>query len=185
MLHDARLSGAASGHSIGVPQDGWIPRADPQTSHIPVPPPHDLSQPMPPTRSSYPHESDHHPRQAMFAAEDSSYALVRTRDFAYTQPATPPVPRPCTLSLLSKSTSTHMSHYEVVSAPMERRPANSVCYDLSSMYTRSGSQSERRTSSRGGYGHEGGHREELVEQWRAGPEVVVTATPGTAMSAIS
>ncbi|OJA18728.1 hypothetical protein AZE42_11121, partial [Rhizopogon vesiculosus] len=33
----------------------------------------------------------------------------------------------------------------------------------------------------GGYGHERSHREELVEQWRADPEVVATATPGTAI----
>ncbi|OJA18085.1 hypothetical protein AZE42_13257, partial [Rhizopogon vesiculosus] len=32
-------------------------------------------------------------------------------------------------------------------------------------------QSERRTSSRGGYGHERSHKEELVEQWGADPEV--------------
>ncbi|KAJ8585079.1 hypothetical protein M405DRAFT_825712 [Rhizopogon salebrosus TDB-379] len=48
----------------------------------------------------------------MFAAEDSSYALVRTRDVAYTQPAALPVPRPRTPSLISKSLSTHMSQYE-------------------------------------------------------------------------
>jgi hypothetical protein len=84
-------------------------RADPHTSYIPVPPPHDLSQPIPPSRSSRSHELDNHVRQTMFAAEDSSYALVRTRDFAYTQPAALPVPRPRTPSLISKSSMMHVS----------------------------------------------------------------------------
>ncbi|KAJ8593273.1 hypothetical protein M405DRAFT_839303 [Rhizopogon salebrosus TDB-379] len=51
-------------------------RADPHTSYIPVLPPHDLSQPIPPSRSSHSHELDNHVRQTMFAAEDSSYALT-------------------------------------------------------------------------------------------------------------
>jgi hypothetical protein len=42
------------------------------------------------------------------------------------------------------------------------------------------SQPERRTSLRG-YGHERSHREEFIEQWRVDPEVVATATPGTAI----
>ncbi|KAG2339282.1 hypothetical protein BDR05DRAFT_841890, partial [Suillus weaverae] len=37
-----------SSHSADVPRDGWIPRADPQTSYIPIPPPHELSQPSHP-----------------------------------------------------------------------------------------------------------------------------------------
>ena len=73
----------------------------------------------------------------MFAAEDASHALVRVRDYAYTQPAALPVPRPRTPSLMSKSTSTHMSQYELVSAHTERRPTSSLRQDLSSMYTRS------------------------------------------------
>jgi len=116
----------------------------------------------------------------MFAAEDASYALVRARDYAYTPPAALPVPRPRTPSLMSKSTSTHMSQYELVSAPTERRPTSSLRQDLSSMYTRS-SQPERHTSSRGGYRQNRSSREELVEQWRVDPEVVATATPGTAI----
>jgi hypothetical protein len=171
---------SASGHSVGIPQDGWIPQVDPHTSYISVLPPHALSQPIPPSRSSHSHELDNHVQQTMFAAEDSSYALVRTRDFAYTQPAALPVPRPRTPSLISKSSSTHMSQYELVSAPTERRPASSLRHELSSMYTRSESQPERRTSLRG-YGHERSHREGFVEQWRADPEVVATATPGTAI----
>ncbi|KAJ8580591.1 hypothetical protein M405DRAFT_938679 [Rhizopogon salebrosus TDB-379] len=171
---------SASGHCVGIPQDGWIPQADPHTSYIPVPPPHDLSQPIPPSRSSHSHELDNHVRQAMFAAEDSSYALVRTRDFAYTQPAALLVPRPRAPSLISKSSSTHMSQYEHLSAPTERRPASSLRHELSSMYTRSESQPERRTSLRG-YGHERSHREEFVEQWRIDPEVAATAIPGTAI----
>jgi len=75
---------SASDHSFGVPRIGWIPRAAPQTSYTPVPPPHDLSQPVPPASSSYSHESNSYPRQAMFAAEHSSCAFVRSHDFAYT-----------------------------------------------------------------------------------------------------
>jgi hypothetical protein len=75
---------SAPDQSVGVLRIGWVPRAGPQTSYIPVPPPQDLSQPMPLARSSCSHESDNYPRQAMFAAEHSSYALVRTRNFAYT-----------------------------------------------------------------------------------------------------
>ncbi|OJA16058.1 hypothetical protein AZE42_13661 [Rhizopogon vesiculosus] len=79
-----RLARSAFGHSVGVPRTGWVLRADPQASYILVPPPQDLSQPVPPARSSYSHESNSYPGQVMFAAEHSSYALVRTRDFAYT-----------------------------------------------------------------------------------------------------
>lgn len=176
-----RVAHSTGSRSVNVPQDGWIPQADPHTSYIQIPPPHDLSQPVLPGRSSHSHELDSLPPQATFADEDASYALVRTRDFAYTPPATLPVPRPRTPSLLSKSSSTHMSQYELVSAPTERRPTSSLRHELSSMYTRSGSQPERHTSSRGGYGPERSHREELVQQWRADPEVVATATPGTAI----
>jgi len=73
----------------------------------------------------------------MFAAEDASHALVRACDYAYMQPAALPVPRLRTPSLMSKSTSTHVFQYELVSAPTERRPTSSLRQDLSSMYTRS------------------------------------------------
>jgi len=168
----------ASGNSVNVPQDGWIPHADPQTSYIHVLAPHNLSHPVPPSHTSHSHELDDHSREPMFAVDDTSYALVRTNDYA--PPPSLLVPRPRTPSLLSKSSSTHMSQYELVSAPTERQP-NSLRHHISSTYTRSGSQPERQTSSRGPYGHERNHREEFVEQWRADPEVVATATPGTAI----
>ncbi|OAX30519.1 hypothetical protein K503DRAFT_807143 [Rhizopogon vinicolor AM-OR11-026] len=58
---DATWPSSASDHSVGVPRIGWISRAAPQTSYTPVPPPHDLSQPVRPARNSYYHESDSHP----------------------------------------------------------------------------------------------------------------------------
>ncbi|OAX35457.1 hypothetical protein K503DRAFT_367496 [Rhizopogon vinicolor AM-OR11-026] len=123
---------SASGQSVGVLRIGWVPRVGPQTSYIPVPPPQDLSQPMPLARSSHSYESDSYPRQAMFAAEHSSCALVRTRDFPYTNlphfRSQDRVP-----SLFYPNRRRHMSQYELVSAPTGRRPASSVRHDLSSM----------------------------------------------------
>lgn len=170
----------ASSPSADAHRDGWIPRADPQTSYIPVPPPYELSQPAPRSSSTHSHDLDNHSRQGpSYDAEDSNYALVRTRDFAYAQPAPIPVPSLRTPSLMSRSTSTHMSQYELVSAPVERH-GTSLRYEASSAHTKSGSHTERHTSSRGGYPPEK-TREDLVEQWRADPEVVATATPGTAI----
>lgn len=169
-----------SSHSADVPRDGWIPRADPQTSYIPIPPPHELSQPVARSSSTHSHDLDNHSRHGpLYDAGDSNYALVRTRDFAYAQPAPIPVPSLHTPSLMSRSTSTHMSQYELVSAPAERHGA-SLRHEVSSAHTRSGSHTEHHTSSHGGYPPEKSRREDLVEQWRADPEVVATATPGTA-----
>ncbi|KAG1813054.1 hypothetical protein EV424DRAFT_1541929 [Suillus variegatus] len=170
-----------SSHSADVPRDGWIPRADPQTSYIPIPPPHELYQPVSLSSSTHPHDLDNRSRRGpSYDAEDSNYALVRTRDFAYAQPAPIPVPSLHTPSLMSRSTSTHMSQYELVSAPTERHGV-SLRHDVSSTHTRSESQTERRTSSRGGYPPEKSRKEDLVEQWRVDPEVVATATPGPAV----
>ncbi|KAG0694828.1 hypothetical protein DFH29DRAFT_300959 [Suillus ampliporus] len=166
----------APSHSGDVPQDGWIPRADPQTSFIPIPPPHGLSLPMAPSSSTQSNELDHN---TLYDAGDSNYALVRTRDYAYTQPTPIPAPKPRSPSLISRS-STHMSQYELVSAPAERQHGSSLRHEMSSSLTRSGSQPERHTSH-GEYGHERSRKEVFVEQWRADPEVVATATPGTAV----
>ncbi|KAG1723533.1 uncharacterized protein EDB91DRAFT_1255604 [Suillus paluster] len=170
----------ATSHSVNVPQDSWIQRADPQTSYTPIPPPRDLIRPMAPSSSTQSNELDNHSRHnSLYDVGDSNYALVRTRDYPSTQPAPIPVPRPRSPSLLSRS-STHMSQYELVSAPAERH-GSSLRHEMSSTHDRSGSQPERHTSSRGGYGHERSRREDLIEQWRADPEVVATATPGTAV----
>lgn len=171
----------ASSHLTDVPRDGWIPRADPQTSYIPVPPPYGLSQPVARSSSTHSHDLDNHSRYGpSYDAGDSNYALVRTRDFAYAQPAPIPVPSLHTPSLMSRSTSTHMSQYELVSAPVERH-GTSLRHDVSSAHTRSESRTERHTSSRGGYHPDKSRKEDLIEQWRADPEVVATATPGTAI----
>ncbi|KAG1747290.1 hypothetical protein EDD22DRAFT_273326 [Suillus occidentalis] len=170
-----------SSHSADPPRDSWIPRADPQTSYIPIPAPHELSQPIARSSSSHSHDLDNHSRHGpSYDAGDSNYALVRTRDFAYAQPAPIPVPSLHTPSLMSRSTSTHMSQYELVSAPAERH-GTSLHHEASSAHTRSGSHTERRTLSRGGYPPEKNRKEDLIEQWRADPEVVATATPGTAV----
>lgn len=163
----------ASSHSADVGRDGWIPRADPQTSYIPIPPPHGLSEPVARSSSTHSHDQQH---GGLYDAGDPGYALVRTRDYAYAQPAPIPVPGPRTPSLLSRSTSTHMSQYELVSAPAERH-GSSIRHDVSSAHSRS----ERHTSSHGGYAPDKSRKEDLIEQWRADPEVVATATPGTAV----
>jgi hypothetical protein len=169
----------ASSHSADAPRDGWISRADPQTSYIPIPAPYEHSQPMARSSSSHSHDLDNHSRHGpSYDTGDSNYALVRTRDFAYAQPAPIPVPSLHTPSLMSRSTSTHMSQYELVSAPAERH-GTSLHHEVSSAHTRSGSHNERRTSPRGGYPPEKNRKEDLIEQWRADPEVVATATPGT------
>ncbi|KAJ8586633.1 hypothetical protein M405DRAFT_823023 [Rhizopogon salebrosus TDB-379] len=79
---------------------------------------------MPPACSPYPNESDNsYPQQAMFAAEHSSNALMRTHDFAYTN--LPHVrPQDCILCIFYPSR-----------RQTERQPASSVCHDLLSMYT--------------------------------------------------
>ncbi|KAG2140954.1 uncharacterized protein EDB93DRAFT_1161207 [Suillus bovinus] len=170
-----------SSHSADIPRDSWIPRADPQTSYIPIPPPHGFSQPVARSSSTQSHDLDNHSRHnPPYDAGDSNYALVRTRDFAYAQPAPIPVPSLHTPSLMSRSTSTHMSQYELVSAPTERHGI-SLRHEASSSHTRSESRTERRTSSRGGYLPEKSRKEDFVEQWRVDPEVVATATPGTAV----
>ncbi|KAG1719283.1 hypothetical protein EDB19DRAFT_1836899 [Suillus lakei] len=133
----------SSSNSADVPRDDWIPRADPQTSYIPIPPPHAPSQPMARSSSTHSHDLDNHSRHGpSYDAGDSNYTLL-------------------------------------VSAPAERH-GNSLRHEVSSAYTRSGSQTERHTSSRGGYAPEKSRKEDLVEQWRVDPEVVATATPGTA-----
>lgn len=168
-------------HSADVPRDNWIPHADPQTSYIPIPLSHELSHPVPQSSSTRSHDLDNHSRHnPSYDAGDSNYALVRTRDFAYAQPTPIPVPSLHTPSLMSRSTSTHMSQYELVSAPAERHGA-SFRHEIFSAHTRSGSQTERHTSSRSGYPPEKSRKEDLVEQWRVDPEVVATATPGTAV----
>ncbi|KIJ63436.1 hypothetical protein HYDPIDRAFT_113453 [Hydnomerulius pinastri MD-312] len=175
-------------HPVDVPHDGWIPRADSRTSYIPVPPPHELQQPVPATpstittdlhdggRPSHSHSHRHPP-------ESSSYPPIRTRDYAY-QASAPAVPiqRPRTPSIISRS-STHVSQYDLVSAP-NRRPGSSLRNEIYAGRARSGSQPTRPTMSRNEYRGEQENRysgrseaETMVEQWRADPDVVSTATP--------
>jgi serine/threonine protein kinase len=59
-----------------------------------------------------------------------------------------------------------------------RRRGTSLRYEASSAHAWIGSHTERHTSSCGGYPLEKTW-EDLVEQWRADPEVVAIATPGT------
>ncbi|KAG1733597.1 uncharacterized protein EDB91DRAFT_631951 [Suillus paluster] len=168
----------APGHSVNVSQDGWIPRADPQRSFITIPLPHETIQPMAPSTRS--NELDNHPRHnSLYDARDPNYALVRTRDYAYAQPAPIHVPRPRSPPIVSRSLA-HIPQYELVNVPARRQHGNALRREMPSAHTRSGSQPERHTSSRSGYGRERGRKEDLVERWRTDPEVFATAAPGTA-----
>ncbi|KAH7890194.1 hypothetical protein F5I97DRAFT_1934898 [Phlebopus sp. FC_14] len=152
-----------------IPADGWIPEADPHTAYIQVPAPHGLSRPVPTTPK-----------------EPRSYPPVRSRDYAYEPPVPIPVPRPRSPSIISRS-STHVSQYDLVSAP--KRSTSSLRNEIYAGRARSGSQPTRGTVSRNeGREHEHEHHphhhhptrgqaDDMVEQWRADPDVVSTATP--------
>ncbi|KAH7919799.1 hypothetical protein BV22DRAFT_1050814 [Leucogyrophana mollusca] len=165
--------------SPDIPPDGWIPRQDARNAYIPVPPPHELSQPVPPSPSSHSHDLERRPSQsAIYSRADPDYPPVRTRDYAYQAPPLQ-VPRTGTPSIVSRS-STHVSQYDLVSAPNDPRPGSPLRNEYASGRTRTDSQSQsNRTQTRGENSnhHHRSPAERMVEQWRADPDVVSTATP--------
>ncbi|KAF9229020.1 hypothetical protein BS17DRAFT_772926 [Gyrodon lividus] len=174
-----RPSPIIPGHPLNIPPDGWIPRADSRTSYIPVPAPHEFQQLIPTTPSTI--TTDLHDGRRTHPPEVSSYPPIRTRDYAYQPSVAAPVQRPRTPSIISRS-STHVSQYDLVSAP-NKRPGSSLRNEIYVGRARSGSQPTRSTMSRNEYQEQERlhsdmtEAESMVEQWRADPDVVSTATP--------
>lgn len=163
-----------------VPPDGWIPRADPRTEFIPVPPPHVLSPvpTSPSTTATDVQESRERGGQSNISEPPQTlnrYPPIRHRDYAYQPPMHPPIQRPRTPSIASRA-STHVSQYDLVSAPGRRATETPLRFEIYGR-ARSGSQPTTRPAFVRTDRHIHPTRENFVEQWRADPEVVSTATP--------
>ncbi|KAI6128044.1 hypothetical protein EV401DRAFT_943537 [Pisolithus croceorrhizus] len=163
-----------------VPPDGWIPRADPRTEFIPIPPPHVLSPvpTSPSTTATDVQESRERGGQSKVSGPPQTsnhHPPIRSRDYAYQPPMHPPIQRPRTPSIASRA-STHVSQYDLVSAPGRRTTETPLRYEIYGR-ARSGSQPTTRPAFVRTDRHIHPSREDYVEQWRADPEVVSTATP--------
>ncbi|KAI5993157.1 hypothetical protein F5J12DRAFT_786031 [Pisolithus orientalis] len=160
------------------PPDGWIPRADPRTDFISVPPPHVLS-PVPTSPSIAATDVQEGRERGEPPQNSNQYPPIRYRDYAYQPPMYAPIQRPRTPSMASRA-STHVSQYDLVSAPGRRATETPLRYEIYGR-TRSSSQPTTRPAFVRTDRHIHPSRENYVEQWRADPEVVSTATPsGTA-----
>lgn len=184
------------------PPDVWIHRANPRTEYINVHPPHAPSVPVPvpatpnivatglqdgrdgrdgrelrdgrqtnPPDAAPTYPPAHHP---------DPFPPVRSRDYAYKPPIYAPVQQQqyrAPLQSVPSHTSTQMSQLDIVAAP-SRRPAVSFRHgqDLYGR-PRSGSQPEPRAVMRTDMHIPQPGGESLVEQWRADPDVISTATP--------
>ncbi|KAI6027181.1 hypothetical protein EDC04DRAFT_168880 [Pisolithus marmoratus] len=167
------------------PPDGWIPTADPRTEFIPVPPPHVLSSvPTSPSTTATDLQEDRERRRRPNVSEPpqapNQYPPVWRRDYAYQPPMHPPIQRPRTPSIGSRA-STHVSQYDLVSAPGRRAAEAPLRYEEYGR-ARSASQPATRPAFVRTDRHIHPSRENYVEQWRADPEVVSTATPSRAPS---
>ncbi|KAL4065057.1 hypothetical protein V8B97DRAFT_1915832 [Scleroderma yunnanense] len=168
------------GNTLQPPPEGWIPMADPRTDYIPVPPPHGLSVRIAASPSTTTTELQDrrearptHPPEPPSNPIPDPYPPVRSRDYAYQPPVYAPVQHGHASSAASRA-STQVSQYDLVSAPSRRGTATPLRYELYGR-TRSGSQPTRPAARTDRHAYPS--RESLVEQWRADPDVVSTATP--------
>lgn len=159
------------------PPEGWIPSADPRTEYIPIPPPHTLSIHIAASPSTTATELPDGREERQNNSEPpsnpnpDSYPPVRSRDYAYQ----PPMYAPVQPSSMASRASTHVSQYDLVSAPSRQATETPLRYEL---YGRERTASQPSRSARRTYPS----RESLVEQWRADPDVVSTATPTRSQS---
>ncbi|KAG6327560.1 hypothetical protein ID866_11529, partial [Astraeus odoratus] len=162
------------------PPDGYIPGVDARTSRIQVPPPHELSIPVPATPSTVTTEMQEgrqtNPSESVATQNRNPdpHPPVRSRDYAYAPPSYAPVQH---VPSVGSRASTHVSQYDLVSAPSRRTNATPLRHEMMYGRARSGSQPTRPTMVRTDRHAVHPGKEALVEQWRADPDVVSTATP--------
>lgn len=171
------LSPSVSHRSIVLPPDGFIPTLGPD-SLISLPPPHELSLPVPPS-------SEYEPQQ-----ENGERTGPRVRDYAYggvrghsevqrdqddarsTNDVTPYPGRPGTASTTSR-VSTRISQYDLVSPPGEpdterQKTRNRAQSDASSPTPYQGRSRTRALTQ----------PERIVEEWRsANSDILSSGTP--------
>lgn len=158
------------------PPEGWIPTADPRTEYITIPAPHTLSVRIAASPSTTATElQDGREGRHTNPSNPDSYPPVRSRDYAYQ----PPMYAPVQPSSVASRASENVSQYDLVMAPSRRATATPLRHEFSGR-ERAGSQSTRPAprTDRPMYPS----RESLVEQWRADPDVVSTATPTRSQS---
>jgi hypothetical protein len=163
-IHNAPSS--PSHRSIDVPPEGYIPAMD-GNSYIGLPPPHELSMPVPsPTSRSA--------GQSLPAGNEGAAAeprRIQSRDYAYTNGALAPGTR--SPSALSRG-STRISQYDILSAPRDGSQNSS----LRRMPRTNLGRERSTTPTAGPRGVERSPTERIVDEWRsANPDVVGLGTP--------
>lgn len=157
-----------SHRSIDIPPDGYIPAMD-GNAFIGLPPPHELSIPVPSPTSrtaeeSLPFRND--------GGSTSEPRRIQTKDYAYSNGA-PIAPTTRSPSALSRG-STRISQYDILSAPRDGSQHSSLHRMPGSHLVRDRST----TPTAGPRGVERSPTERIVDEWRsANPDVVGLGTP--------